>query len=283
MPAAAAARRVGTTPRRSASNTIAAPTRTTYCQGSLSARARVMAEPAMAPMAAGPAPSRKARALRWRAIGRSGGPPSRTNAKDGLNATATASRPPREPGGGVADDRDGLHDGSGGDLAEGDGVEELRAGHPVVVVDGVGLHERDDHEAAAVGQRADLERHPGHRGQHADAERAESPASGTGTNAAAGVSRRTRAVSLDCHRRRAGRARPTAPIGGGREDAGDEVADPAQHPGSAGVAGALPAGRHQAGRGVHRHRGDRGTGARSGGEDPARRVPRPETARPGRG
>ena len=38
----------------------------------------------------------------------------------------------------LADDRDGLHDRPGRHLAERDGVEELRAGHPVVVVDGVG-------------------------------------------------------------------------------------------------------------------------------------------------
>jgi len=97
MPAATAARRVGTTPRRRASNTIAAPTRTTYCQGSVSARARLMAEPAMAPMAAGPAPSRKARAF---ALARSWSKrraPSRTNAKDGPNATAEASSPPVSP------------------------------------------------------------------------------------------------------------------------------------------------------------------------------------------
>ena len=47
------------------------------------------------------------------------------------------------PGGGVADDRDGLHDRSGRDLTERDRVEELRVGHPVVVVDGVGLHQRE--------------------------------------------------------------------------------------------------------------------------------------------
>jgi hypothetical protein len=39
----------------------------------------------------------------------------------------------------VADHGDSLHDGAGSDLAEGDGVEELPAGHPVVVGDGIGL------------------------------------------------------------------------------------------------------------------------------------------------
>jgi hypothetical protein len=77
-----------------------------------------------------------------------------------------------QAGRGVADDGDGLHHRAGGDLAQGDGVEELRAGHPVVAADRVGLHERDDDEPAAVGQGADLDRDPGHRQQHPAAERA---------------------------------------------------------------------------------------------------------------
>jgi hypothetical protein len=51
------------------------------------------------------------------------------------------------------------------DLTERYRVEELRVRHPVVGVDGVGLHERDDHEAAAVRERAHLERDPDQR-QH---------------------------------------------------------------------------------------------------------------------
>jgi hypothetical protein len=42
----------------------------------------------------------------------------------------------------VADYSDRLDDRSGSELAESDGVEELRAGHPVVGGDGVVLHER---------------------------------------------------------------------------------------------------------------------------------------------
>src|SRR4029077_15046690 len=76
-----------------------------------------------------------------------------------------------QAGGGVADNGDRLDDRAGGDLAQGDGVEELRAGHPVVVAGPVGLHEGDDDEPAAVGQGADLERHPGHREQHPAADR----------------------------------------------------------------------------------------------------------------
>ena len=73
-----------------------------------------------------------------------------------------------DAGRGVADDGHGVHDRAGRDLAERDGVEELRVGHPVVVVDGVALHERDDDEPAAVGERPDLERHP-HQREHAAA------------------------------------------------------------------------------------------------------------------
>ena len=65
-----------------------------------------------------------------------------------------------DPEGGVADDGDGLDDRAGRDLAERDRVEELPVGHPVVAVHGVGLHQRDDDEPAAVGQGADLERDP---------------------------------------------------------------------------------------------------------------------------
>ena len=73
----------------------------------------------------------------------------------------------RSPGR-VPDDGHRLDDRARGDLAEGDGVEELAAGHPVVGDHGVVLHEGDDHEPASVGERADLERHPGQRTQAAD-------------------------------------------------------------------------------------------------------------------
>ena len=63
--------------------------------------------------------------------------------------------------GGVADNRDGQDDRPGSDLAERHSVEELAASQPVVVVYDVRLHERDDHEAAPVGERADFEPDPG--------------------------------------------------------------------------------------------------------------------------
>ena len=69
---------------------------------------------------------------------------------------------------GVADDGHGVHDRTGRDLAEGDGIEELRVGHPVEAVDGVALHERDDDEAAPVGECPDFACHPDQR-EHAAA------------------------------------------------------------------------------------------------------------------
>ena len=115
----------------------------------------------MAPIAAGPAPSRKARAPAVAGI-RSNCPtaPPRTNTKDGREGDHRGEDPADQARGGVADNGDGLYDRAGGDLAEGDRVEELRAGHPVIMADRIGLHERDDHESAAVGQGTDLERHP---------------------------------------------------------------------------------------------------------------------------
>ena len=77
------------------------------------------------------------------------------------------SRPPPTSRGGVADDGNGVDDGTGSDLTERDGVEELRVGHPVVVVDGVVLHQRDDDEAPAVRECTDLERDPHQREQAA--------------------------------------------------------------------------------------------------------------------
>jgi PGM1 C-terminal domain len=96
-PIAAAPSNVSTTPRRSASSTIAAAARTANCQASLSAAASVIAAPRIAPIAAGPAPSRKARALRLSRIRSKRPPPSRMNENEGANAMAAASRPPARP------------------------------------------------------------------------------------------------------------------------------------------------------------------------------------------
>ena len=63
--------------------------------------------------------------------------------------------------GAVADRGDRRHHRPRRHLAERDRVEEFGVGHPVVGVDGVALHQRDDHEAAAEGEAADLEGGPG--------------------------------------------------------------------------------------------------------------------------
>ena len=76
---------------------MSATARMAYCQGSVSARTREMAEPRMAPMAAGPAPSRNARALRSARRRSNLFAPSRTNVNDGVNATTEASSPPASP------------------------------------------------------------------------------------------------------------------------------------------------------------------------------------------
>ena len=114
-------------------------------------------------MAAGPAPSRNAGAAvfcrsawKWRA------PPS-TKTNDGEKAIEGGEESARDAGRRVADHGDGLDHRPGRDLPERDGVEELAVRHPVVVVDGVLLHQRHDHEAAAVRERTDLDRDPRQR------------------------------------------------------------------------------------------------------------------------
>ena len=124
-PTAAAHRSVGTTPRRSASSASAAPARTAYCHGSASARASGIAEPRIAPIAAGPAPSRKARALRSAAHAVEALAAEQDERERRREGDGCGEQPAAEACGGVADDRDGLDDRPGRDLAERDGVEEL--------------------------------------------------------------------------------------------------------------------------------------------------------------
>ena len=85
-----------------------------------------MAAPAIAPMAAGPAPSRKARtvavgAQAVEALGADEDERERRRERDG-----GGEQPAADAGGGVADDGDRVHDRARRDLAERDGVEELR-------------------------------------------------------------------------------------------------------------------------------------------------------------
>jgi hypothetical protein len=96
-PMAPAHSSVSTVPRPSASSATAAAARTPNCQISVNAAASVTAAPRIAPIAAGPAPSRKARAPAFSRSRLKRSPPSRMNENDGVNATAAASSPPRSP------------------------------------------------------------------------------------------------------------------------------------------------------------------------------------------
>jgi hypothetical protein len=96
-PTAPAPRRTGTIPRHSGTSRMSAAARTAYCHGSVSALVREIAEPRMAPIAAGPAPSRNARALLSLLSRSNQRPPSSMNAKDGVKATTDASKPPPKP------------------------------------------------------------------------------------------------------------------------------------------------------------------------------------------
>ena len=149
--------------RRRTSSATAAAASTPYCHDSLSAPASGTAAPRIAPIAAGPAPSRNARAPRSRADAVES-PPAQ---EDEDERRAEGDRGGDEPAGDaerrVPDDGDRLDDGPRRDLAERHCLEELGRRHPVVVRDRVRLHERDDHEPAAVAQAADLERRPGER------------------------------------------------------------------------------------------------------------------------
>ena len=139
----------------------------------------------MAPIDAAPAPVRKPWAQRVGPEPVEAGPADQDEDERRGERHERGQQPTGEPDGGVADDGDGLDDRPGGDLAEGHGVEELPGGHPVVGVDGVVLHHRDDHEPTAVGEQPDLEGHPGQRGEPAggqgrDAPPAAAPADATG-------------------------------------------------------------------------------------------------------
>ena len=171
-----------------------------------------------------------------------------------------------QAGRGVTHYGDSLDDRSRGDLAEGDGVEKLAAGHPVVVVDRVGPHQRDDHEPAAVGQCADLERHPGDRGEHADADRPGGESlRGNEHRHESGCLTASADGQFDDATAEQNQHQPRADQRG-RRDSGCQVSDPARP-----VGGPAPARRDQPAAGVHgdgRHRGAR---SGSGAAHPGRR------------
>ena len=116
-PVAPAPRSVTTTPRRSTKSATAAPARTAYCHGSLSARASGIAEPMIAPIAAGPAPSRNARTDAFWRMRSKRSAPSRMNENEGANATAAASAPIASLRQEVAERRLGFYTASEYDIA----------------------------------------------------------------------------------------------------------------------------------------------------------------------
>ena len=138
----------------------------------------------------------------------------------------------------------------------------------MVPVHRVRLHQRHDHEATAVGERADLERHPGERRQAADGGRDRQRADPEEPAFAPRAQRQLHEPAADQHEHepRPDRRRRDAP--------GEQVDDPPRHAPRppAGLRDEAPAGLHGDGR--HRRAG---AGARP--EDPPRRRAREEERR----
>src|SRR5579862_3734679 len=147
----------------------------------------------------------------------------------------------------VADDGDGLHDRARGHLSERDRIQELGRRHPVVVRDGVGLHEGDDHEAAAVGERADLERDPD---EPADAH-------------SSGEAQTEEELDRAAPEQHENDPRP-------RERCSDSTRHDVDRPAET-AGGARPARRNEAHSRAHGDRGDRRSRPSTGSEDPTRR------------
>ena len=148
---------------RRASRASAAAASTASCHGCVSARASGTAAPRIAPTAAGPAPSRNARASGDSRSAAKRPPSAKTRMNEGANAIGGGQQRSRQAAGGPAHQRDRVDHRTGRELAVGDRARELRAAHPAVRGHGVGAHQRDDHEAPAERERADLERRPGER------------------------------------------------------------------------------------------------------------------------
>ncbi len=220
-----------------------------------------MATPMTAPIAAGPAPSRNERAaVLWRSALEASSPSEnedeRWRERDdcGQQTARNACR-------GVADNGDGLHDGTRRDLAERYRVEKLATRHPVVLLDGVVLHQRDDDEAAAVGERPDLERDPNEREDTAAGRRREYKER---TRMHAEPAGRAEVSNADLDRA-ATQQHDHQPRSNGRRR--DPACERVDHP-SAMHARALPARGDEAGPRVHGDRRHDGTRACACSEDP---------------
>ena len=201
-----------------------------------------------------------------------------TKTNDGRERDQRRQQAAREPTGRVADDSDSLDHRPGRDLAERDGTEELRAGHPVIRDHRIVLHQRDDHEAAAVGERADLERDPGDRAQpgaghhgHRQQRNSSQPlASGPGQVRTPGCHLDQAAGQQDHDEERTEQ--------GGRSSAGQQVGQPSR-PGGPLLTGPFPAGREQADGGLDGHGGHRRSRAGRCAEHPGRQVASQEQGR----
>ncbi len=136
-----------------------------------------------------------------------------------------------------------------------------------MTVDRVRLHERHDHEAAAVGQGADLEGGPGERAERPGGRERQRHEHGHAL-AEAGAQR-----DLDHATGQQDHDEPRADRGG-RHDARGEVGEPAQaRPRAAGARDGEASGR------LHGHGGDRGARPGARAADPRRRRPGQEERR----
>ena len=115
----------------------------------------------MAPMTAGPAPVKNDSTELFARISVEVWSADQDEEERGREDDQCCEETPAQTPSRVPDDSHRLDHRARRDLAERDGVEELGTRHPVVGDHGVVLHQRNDHEPAAIGQRADLEGNPG--------------------------------------------------------------------------------------------------------------------------
>ena len=102
-------------------------------------------------------PSRNAPAERRAAEPRHERPAQRDEDERGQEDAERRDRGARRSAEHVADERRGREHGTRRDLADGDGVEQLRLGEPAEPLDEIGAQEREQDVAAAEEHRADLE------------------------------------------------------------------------------------------------------------------------------
>ena len=196
-PMAPASSRQGSVARRSTSSQMAAPTSTPTCHPCDSASPRGTDAPAIAPIAVAPAPVRNAWTPRLARSRVEVGPEDQDERERRREGDERCEEPTADPRRGVADDGDRLDGRARCDLAQRDRVEELPGAHPVEDGDGVVLHQRHDHEAAPIGERADLEGDPRDRGEAPGREGRDAPPPRRGGRDARAGRRRASREELD--------------------------------------------------------------------------------------